>query len=398
MSTTVEPRGTVAEGFEKARAEFAAVLAGEPSDPGAQLAVYLDGRQVVDLWSGEQTGGDALTGIFSSSKGAAHLVVALLVQDGALHLDRPVAAYWPEFAAEGKAELTLRELLAHRSGVIGVDGGFGLEELADDRLIAERLAGQRPYWRPGVGYGYHALVIGALTGEVVRRATSRSIQELYGERIGTPYGLDLYLGLPAALEPRFVELQPMRLTAGQRAELEAAAPDPRSLTGIAFNLNAAAPTDLVEFANTRLVRALGQASAAGVANARGLARMYAAAISEVDGRSALLSRATIAEFARLHSPGTDLVTGERDHFALGFETVGVRYPFLGPDAFGHSGAAGSLAFADPRSGIAYGYTRRRFAFPPGGGAAENYRLIAAIRQAQRPQRGAAAAGVRTQAR
>jgi Beta-lactamase len=122
----------------------------------------------------------------------------------------------------------------------------------------------------------------------------------------------------------------------------------------------------VTFANTRTVRAKGQASAGSVGNARGLAGMYAATISQVHGRAPLLSPEILAEFTKPHSPGTDLVTGEEDHFLLGFEAQGVRYRFLGPDAFGHSGAVGAQSFADPRSGIAYSYTRRRFSL---GGAA-----------------------------
>ncbi|WP_433244353.1 serine hydrolase domain-containing protein [Streptosporangium sp. CA-135522] len=378
MSNEIAVRGTVAPGFESVREEFAAVVAQE-SEPGAQLAAYLHGRRVVDLWAGDGIAGDSLHGLYSSGKGAAHLVVALLVQDGVLDLDRPVAHYWPEFAAEGKGELTLRELLAHRSGVIGVDGGFSTRELADDRLIARRLAGQRPYWRPGTAYGYHAFVIGALTGEVARRVTGRSIQELYEERVRAPYGLDFHLGLPEALEPRYVDVQP--LPPEQRAVAEAHAPAPGSLTAIAFNLNATQPTDLTEFANTRAVRALGPASSGSVGNARGLAAMYAAAISEVDGRPPLLGPGTLAEFTTPHSPGVDLITGERDHFLLGFEAQGVRYPFLGADAFGHSGAVGAQSFADPRSGVAYGYTRRRFSFGGGGGAPENHRLAAAVLRA-----------------
>ncbi|MEU1676720.1 serine hydrolase domain-containing protein [Streptomyces roseifaciens] len=233
--------------------------------------------------------------------GAAHLVVALLVQDGVLDLDREVAAYWPEFAAEGKGRLTLRELLAHRSGVVGVDGGFTTEELADDRLMAARLAAQRPFWEPGTAYGYHAFVIGALTGEVVRRVTGRSIQEIYEERIRAPYGLDFHLGLPEALEARCAGVLPLLPSPEKAERLAAGALDP------------------------------------------------------------------------------DLVTGNEDVFGLGFEELSGRCPFLGPDAFGHSGAAGSLGFADPDSGVAYAYTRRRFAFPSGFGAGiENHRLAEAV--------------------
>ncbi|MFI6817714.1 serine hydrolase domain-containing protein [Nonomuraea sp. NPDC050328] len=370
---TIQVRGAVADGFENVRDEFAAAVTAEPG-LGAQLAVRVAGREVVDLWAGPGVSGESLFALYSSGKGAAYLVVALLVQEGVLDLDRAVAAHWPEFAAEGKGDLTLRDLLGHRAGLIGVDGGFSAAELADDRLLAARLAAQRPYWRPGSAYGYHAFVIGALVGEVVRRVTGLSIQEIYAERVRKPYGLDFYLGLPEALEARYVPVRPAR-EGGQGA------PAPDSLTGIAFNLHATPPTDLVDFANTRAVRALGPTSSGSVGNARGLAALYAAAISEVDGRSPLLTPATLAEFTRPHASGIDLVTGEPDHFLLGFEAQGVRYPLLSAGAFGHSGAVGAQAFADPHHELAYSYTRNRFATGGGGGALENHRLIAAVLRA-----------------
>jgi len=377
-----EVRGTVEEGFEGVREELADFLAGEEHEPGAQLTAYLDGRRVVDLWAGDGTTGDSLTSLYSITKGAAHLVVALLVQEGVLDLDREVAAYWPEFAAEDKGRLTLRELLAHQAGLVGVDGGFSIEELADDRLLAARLAEQKPFWEPGTAYGYHAFVIGALTGEVVRRVTDKSIQELYEERIRAPYGLDFHLGLPEALEPRWLEVQPLVPTPEQIALLRANSFAPDSVKAVAFNQNAASPTDIVAFGNTRAVRALGPASSGGVGNARGVAGMYAAAIGALAGKAALLAPETVAEFSRVHAAGPDLVTGSPDHFGLGFEFLADRYPFLGRDAFGHSGATGSLAFADPASGVAYAYTRRRFAFPSGDGASpENGRLAESVLRA-----------------
>lgn len=378
---TQEIHGSVADGFEAVREEFAAFVSGERPDYEGQLCAYVHGRKVVDLWAGEGAGADSLYGVFSSTKGAAHLVVALLVQDGVLELDREVASYWPEFAAEGKGSITLREVLAHRAGLVGTDAGFTLEEAADDRAMAERLAGQRPFWRPGTAFGYHALVIGALTGEVVRRVTGRTLQELYEERIRAPYGLDFHLGLPEALEPRFRSVQPMLPTPPQQAELDAVPRGPHTLASIAFNTHVPQPGDLVDYANSRTVRAKGPASAGGVAAARGLAGMYAAAISELDGRPPLLKPDTIAEVGQIHSCGQDLVGRVYKSFGLGFQTVAdTAYPFLGAGAFGHSGAAGSQAFADPRSGLAYGYTRRRYAFP-GGAAPENERLVRAVHAA-----------------
>jgi len=302
-----------------------------------------------------------------------------------LDLDQRVSHYWPEFAAEGKQDITLRELLSHRAGVVGADAGFSLEELADDRLIAARLAGQRPYWRPGTAFGYHAWVIGALTGEVVRRVTGRSIQELFEERVRAPYDLDFYLGLPEELEPRFATTLPMLPTPEQQAEIDAEVTASESLGGIAFNEHRADAPELWDFPNQRIARAQGQASSGGVASARGLAGMYAAATTGLNGRSPLLKPDTMAEFAQIQSIGNDVVSGTHKAFGLGFSVVTEFYPFLGQGAFGHSGAAGNLALADPRSGLAYGYNRRRYAYP-GGAAEENDALLLACVTAARATR------------
>ncbi|MFE9607479.1 serine hydrolase domain-containing protein [Streptomyces sp. NPDC006012] len=379
QQTTVH--GTVADGYEAVREEFAAVAAAERPDYEGQLCAYAHGRRVVDLWAGPDADGDSLYGVYSSTKGAAHLVVALLVQDGTLELDRKVTYYWPEFAAESKGALTLRELLAHRAGLVGTDTGFTLAELADDRVIAERLADQRPFWRPGTAFGYHALVIGALTGEVVRRATGRTVQGLYEERVRALHGLDFHLGLPAALEPRFRPAQPMLPTPRQRELLDALLSPPHTLQAVAFNRHGAEPTDLATLPNHRLIREKGPASVGGVASARGLAGLYAALISEIAGQAPLLKPDTVAEFGQFHSVGYDLVARGHKAYGLGFQaTADTWHPFLGAGAIGHSGAGGCQAFADPRSSLAYGYTRRRWAFP-GGAAPENDRLARAVHTA-----------------
>lgn len=371
------PQGFVAAGFEAVREEFAAVIARESDDYAAQVAAYRNGEMVVDLWTGPQMAGDSLTGVFSSTKGAAYLVAALLVQDGVLDLDEKVSHYWPEFGAHGKQNLLLRELMAHRAGVVGADGGFSLEELSDDRVIADRLAGQRPFWRPGAAFGYHALVIGALVGEVVRRATGTSLQQLFEERIRAPYGLDFHLGLPADLEPRFLTTLPMAPTPAQQAELDAGQSSPDGIAGIAYNRVRRGFPELQEFPNFEVFRRKGQASAGGVASARGLAGMYAAAISRVDGRAPLLTPDTAAAFGQIQSIGFNIVGGDHGSYAVGFSPIAQLYPTLGQGAFGHGGAAGSQAFADPRSGLAYGYARRRYAFP-GGSAPENVGLVGAL--------------------
>ncbi|MBB6347199.1 CubicO group peptidase (beta-lactamase class C family) [Nonomuraea muscovyensis] len=371
--------GTAADGFEEVRREFAAVVAEQDGQAGSQLAVWAHGRQVVDLWAGQEVSGDTLTGVYSSTKGAATLVVALLVQEGILDLDQAVARHWPQFAAAGKDAITLRDVLTHRSGVIGVDGGLTAAELADDQVIAARLAVQRPYWKPGSAYGYGGFVTFAVVNEVVRRVSGQSLQQVYEERIRAPYGLDLYLGLPEAEEGRFQPIRWWLATPEQEAAFWANVPGPHSVMGIGYGLNSTPPLDQVAFVNDRAVRANGPASAGGVGSARGLAGLYAAAVWGIDGQPPLLKPDTVAEFAQLHSTGGDLVRGDQGNYALGFQAKGLRYPFLSANAFGHDGSAGSEAFADPRSGIAFGYTRRRFGF--GWSYPEHDRLAAAVHRA-----------------
>ncbi|MFE3455187.1 serine hydrolase domain-containing protein [Nonomuraea sp. NPDC059194] len=378
MSRT-DIHGTVADGFEQVREAFAEAVAEQDGQVGSQLTAYAHGRQVVDLWAGNEVSGDTLTGVYSSTKGAATLVAALLVQEGVLDLDEPVARHWPEFAAAGKDTITLRDVLTHRSGVIGVDGGLTAAELADDAVIARRLAAQRPYWRPGSAYGYGGFVTFAVVNEVIRRVTGQSLQQVYEERIRTPYGLDLYLGLPEAEEDRFRPIQWWTATPEQEAAFWSNLPGPHSILGIGYGLNSAPPLDQVAFVNDRTVRANGQASAGGVGSARGLAGLYAAAVWGIGGQPPLLKPDTVGEFAQLHSVGADLVRGDQGNYAVGFQAKGLRYPFLSANAFGHDGSAGSEAFADPLNGIVFGYTRHRYGF--GWSYPEHDRLAAAVYRA-----------------
>lgn len=352
--------GTVAGGFEAVREALHTIALAE-DQLEAQFAVYHRGELVVDLWTGPSMTPDTLLGVYSASKGAAHLIVASLVQEGVLDLDAKVSHYWPEFGAEGKDQLLMRELLAHRAGLVGSYEGFTIDQLADERYVAERLASQRPYWRPGAAFGYHALIVAALTGEVVRRATGRTVQELFAERITRAYGLDFYLGLPAELEERFLPSQPAKPTPEQLAMLASSATGPGSIPGIAFNRHAPGNPEVWELPNFEVVRRKGTASFGGVATARAMAKMYAAAIGPVDGMEPLLTPETIRKVAQIHSIGYDLVTRDDKAFTAGFHAIGEYYPALGESSFGHSGVGGQQAFADPRHELAFGYVRRRLA-------------------------------------
>ena len=381
-------QGAVAAGFESVGEEFAAILAAEGGDLCAQIAAYHRGEKVVDLWAGAETVPDSLMGIYSASKGLTHLVVALLVQDGVLDLDQKVSHYWPEFAVKGKQEILLRELLSHQAGLVGAETGFTMEELADDQVVAARLGAQRPFWRPGTASGYHALVMAALSGEVVRRATGRTVQDHFAERLQAPFKLDLHLGLPADQDHRFLPAQPMVATPERLRELAAAATAPNSLSGIAFNRHHPRNREVWELPNLPVVRSQGPASFGGVGTARDLAKIYAALVNPVEGASPLLAPSTAAQFAQVQTNGFDLVLREPKAWAVGFHPVSEIYPVLGAGSFGHSGAGGQQALVDPRNNLSYAFLRRRFLFPAQADADHGRLLrvlVAAARTAPLPR-------------
>jgi CubicO group peptidase (beta-lactamase class C family) len=378
-------QGMVAAGFEPVREEFAAILAAEGAGLDAQVAAYHRGELVVDLWAGPETAGDSLMGIYSSTKGVAHLIVAQLVQEGVLDLDQKVSHYWPEFGVAGKGEILLRELLSHQAGLVGANAGFTIEELADERVVAERLGAQRPFWRPGTASGYHALVIAALSGEVVRRATGQTVQSLFATRLRDPYKLDLYLGLPGDQDHRFLSAQPMMVTPERLADLAATATAPNSLSGIAFNRHHPQNREVWELPNLPVIRSHGPGSFGGVAAARGLAKLYSAVISPTEGMDPLLTPDTAAAFAQIQYVGWDLVLRQQKAWAVGFQSSSEVYPTLGQGAFGHSGAGGQQALADPRNELSYAFLRRRFAYPPQVDA-DHSRILRALRTAARAHR------------
>jgi CubicO group peptidase (beta-lactamase class C family) len=370
-------QGTVAVGFEPVREQFAAILAAEGADLDAQVAAYHHGELVVDLWAGTQATHDSVLGIFSASKGVTHLVAALLVQEGVLDLDQTVSHYWPEFAVRGKQDILLRELFSHQAGLVGATDGFSMEELADDRVVAERLGVQRPFWRPATASGYHALVMGALSAEVVRRATGESVQTLFAKRLRDPFKLDLHFGLPAEQDHRFLPAQPMAVTPERLSQLAAAATAPNSLSGIAFNRHHPQNREVWELPNLPVVRAQGPTSFGGIGTARSLAKLYAAVTSPIDGADPLLTPDTAAAFGQIQSAGMDLVLRQHKAWAVGFHPVSELYPVLGQGAFGHSGAGGQQALVDPRNGLSYAYLRRRFLYPPQADA-DHSRLLRAL--------------------
>ncbi|KUN22221.1 esterase [Streptomyces corchorusii] len=364
----MDVNGTVAEGFEPVREAFAAnfALLGER---GAAVAVYRDGHRVVDLWAGTrdvdgtapwQPGTAQI--VRSATKGVAAAALLLLHQRGELDLDAPVGTYWPEYKAAGKEHTRVRDLLAHRAGVPVLDRPLTPAEAADPALGAAAVAAQAPVWEPGTDHGYHAQTFGWLTGELLRRVTGRPAGEWIAEEIARPAGADLWLGLPESEHARVGRVGPVDApeTAGglktrpKRAVAEAYA-DPDSLTSRAF----AAITPLPD-ENDPGYRAAVLPASNGIATADGLARFYASLIGEVDGGTRLFTPQTM-ELARTEqSAGPDRVLVVGTRFGLGHMLHGAASPLLSPGSFGHPGRGGALGFADPDTGIAFGYVTNGF--------------------------------------
>ncbi|MEW2299940.1 serine hydrolase domain-containing protein [Streptomyces sp. NPDC006655] len=364
----MDVNGTVAEGFEPVRDAFARnfELLG---DRGAAVAVYRDGHRVVDLWAGTKDVDGAAPWergtaqiVRSATKGVAAAALLLLSQRGELDLDAPVGEYWPEFKAAGKERTLVRQLLAHRAGVPVLDRPLTPEEAADPEVGAAAVAAQAPVWEPGTDHGYHAQTFSWLTGELVRRVTGRGVGAWIADEIARPVGADLWLGLPEAERARVGRVGPVAApeaagglrTRPKRAVSEAYA-DPGSLTRRAFGAISPLPDE-----NDPGYRAAALPASNGIATADGLARFYAALIGEVDGGRRLFTPETV-ELARAEqSAGPDRVLVVATRFGLGYMLHGSASPMLSPASFGHPGRGGSLAFADPASGLAFGYVTNGF--------------------------------------
>lgn len=332
---------------------------------GAACCVYFEGQPVVDIWAGVA---DPVSGraweensavvVFSATKGATALVAALLAERGELDIDAPIARYWPEFAANGKAHIPLRWVLSHRAGLAAVDGKLTLEQVLEWEPVVAAIAAQPPGWEPGSAHGYHARSYGWIIGEVVRRITGRTIGQFFAEEVAAPLGLEFWIGLPAAEEPRVATLIPPQPPADPAVRgLIDKLMGPDTLFGRVMT----GPSNLFhydEMWNRRALHAAEMPSSNGIATARALARMYAALIGEVDGVR-LLRPETVQRACELQSRGPDKVLLIETTFGLGFMLPPSLSPSAGPTCFGHPGAGGSLGLADREAGFALGYAMNR---------------------------------------
>src|SRR5215470_9365951 len=321
---------------------------------GAAVAVYHNGKLVVDLAAGQQdrTSGEPYTRqtlqpVFSVTKGITALAANMLADRGQLDIDAPVASYWPEFAQARKSEIPVRWLLTHQSGVLGLDRTISLEQLLDWNLVIALLAAQAPDWKPGSKHGYHNLTYGFLVGEVIRCVTGQTVGEYVAREIAGPLHAELFIGLPEDKESRVAPALLPELD-GQRPALADSGPySVRVLNWISPPLT---PMEV----NRRDVRAAEIPSANGIANARSLAQMFAAIIDEIDGvrclSSEAMNRARLEQWRR-----PDMVMGVENAVGLGFLLPTEWRPLGGPGSFGTAGFGGSRAWANPELELAFAY-------------------------------------------
>jgi CubicO group peptidase (beta-lactamase class C family) len=356
----VDVHGRVEPGFERVREAFARNFT-EHGDVGAACCVYVGGRPVVDVWGGladrdrnRAWERDTVALVFSTTKGVTAIAVNLLLQRGELDLDAPVARSWPEFAERGKGSIPLRWLLSHRAGLADVTADLTLDDVLSWDGVVGALAAQEPVWEPGTQHGYHARSYGWLLGEVIRRVTGLTAGEFVARELAAPLHLDLWIGLPESEEPRVATLlPPLELGDEQAKELYDAFMSGDSLLGRVMT----GPSNLFHYDdmwNTRALHAAEMPSSNGIASARAIAKLYAACIGEIDGVR-LLTPDTVKRATEVQSDGTDAVLGMPTRFGLGFSLPPMLSPASGPGAFGHPGAGGSLGFADPDAGVAFGY-------------------------------------------
>ena len=359
MTTTVEVQGQCDERFAGVREAFARNFE-EHGELGAGVAVYLHGEPVVEIWGGfadesrtrpwEQ---DTIVNVYSTTKGMTAICAHRLVEEGKLDVDKPVAEYWPEFAAAGKGEIPVRYLLSHQAGLAAMREPISMEEAYDWTTVTAALAAQETWWEPGTAHGYHAITFGWLVGEVVRRITGMSLGTYFCTTFAEPLGLDCHIGTGPDLDVRIADLIAAPVVPGQPGLADLIAADPESLTARAFS-NPGALGDVV---NTRGWRAAEIPAANGHTRAPALARIYGALAQggEINGVH-VLKPETIDAAILEQSQGQDLVIQLPTRFGLGFMLTADFMP-LGPNprTFGHPGAGGSLGYADLDAGIGFGY-------------------------------------------
>lgn len=336
----------------------------EPERSGAALSVWRDGLEILSVRHGtadsrtrEPWRDSTASVLFSCSKGLSSIVVARLHERGILDFDAPVADVWPEFAAHGKGRISLGDAMAHRSGVSAPAENMTLADALDVRAWSSRIAEQEPLWEPGSGHAYHALTFGTIVQEVVWRTTGRELHELFDEEVAVPLDADVTLKAGPGELDRVAHL----ITSDLWEQLAAAPVDDRLRRALTLGgaLPFALATETGGF-NDTTVQTAGFAGAGAIGTASGLAKTWSAVIRPTGGVR-LLTDDIIRTITRVRSEGPWVFPAPAPYqrWGAGVELAAKGAPHLSATTFGHGGAGGQAAFADPDSGVALAYVRNR---------------------------------------
>jgi CubicO group peptidase (beta-lactamase class C family) len=383
--SSLDVSGYVAPGFDrvaKVLAEGTSVTVGRRErrahfgDGGGAFCAYVDGECLVDVWAGQAGPGrhweeDTRAVIMSSTKGLTTLCAHLLEDRGQLDLDAPVIRYWPEFGWLGKEATTVRQLLSHQSGAIGLPGSDELlswdgRGWSDTVALAADVAAGAPAWEPGSRHGYHGVTFGWLVGELVRRISGASLGTFFDAEVARPLGLACSIGTSAPVLGSVATVMEFPVKPGKESTLRTIDPLSKSgrsvLAGSRGNLFAdeEGRPRFADFMNTPAVLEAEIGALGATATARALARLYAALATGEE----LVSRASVEHFRTEQVCGHDAVMAVPTRWAVGYSleppalVPGIP-PMHGPNdgAFGHMGAGGQIGFADPVARVSCGFVR-----------------------------------------
>ncbi|GIG87010.1 serine hydrolase domain-containing protein [Plantactinospora endophytica] len=355
------------EQLQKQVQDVADQLVESGAERGLQVAVYRHGAPLVDVVAGvaDATTGrpvtpDTLFHVTSTGKGVTATVLHVLVEQGLLDYDTPIARLWPEFGAHGKDGVTVRHALTHTAGVPALPVDTTAADVCDwDRMCAV-VAGATPWWEPGTKTGYHPQSFGWLLGEVVRRVTGEPVSRVLRDRVAGPLGMadELFFGVPVRARDRVAKLEDPAGAPELTPEAMAAMAEQVPFFRIVDGWTAAPPAALPTAAYCNRPDVLGADIPAGaVLTARAIARMYAALLAEVDGVR-LVSAARLSEVTRPAVSGTDEITSFPVTRGLGYD-IGFPGPLDSPTLFGMAGSGGTAAYADTRTGIVVAVAKNR---------------------------------------
>ena len=340
----------VKETFEK--------LYQEDREIGSCFAVYKDGNPLVELWGGFQDKDktkpwqkDNLVTVYSTTKGVAAFCIALAMEKGLLKYEEKVSTYWPEFASNGKEDITVGMLMSHQAGICSPETR-NVDDYYNQNLMAEKLAGMTPIWEPGTASGYHSMTFGWLTSELILRVTGKSLGTFFREEVGDQHEIDFFIGLPESEDHRVAELVPFEIVRNENSEQQKI-----ELTEAQKSQRNSAGT--LDIQNTKAWRQAEIPSANGQGNAGGLAKFYSLIVPE-DNSLKLLKDDTVNQMTTMQIEGRDLVLAVQVRWGVGF-ILNKHKVIYGPveSAFGHSGYGGSCAFADPENKIGVSYVMNR---------------------------------------